>query len=128
MRRTKGNRTLGAYKPLVDEVRWLERMKGKGWTTNGSPLTQATGRETRRRTICRKPTAHNEESRQGHRQTRTDVGLTGKGAEQGMGGVAERRCRMVPVLGRLHRPGTGQGRLADENVQNKYAVDEQPSG
>lgn len=44
-----------------------------------------------------------------------------------MGGMIDRRRRMLPVLGRLHGPDTGQGRHADENIQNEYAVDEQPS-
>lgn len=44
-----------------------------------------------------------------------------------MGGMIERRRRMVPVLGRFHRPHTGQGCHADENIQNEHAVDEQPS-
>ena len=43
-----------------------------------------------------------------------------------MGGMGERR-RMVPVLSRIHGPGTGQGRHTDENIQNEYAVDEKSS-
>lgn len=34
-----------------------------------------------------------------------------------MGGMVERRCRMVPVLGRLRGPGAGQGRQFFSDIQ-----------